>query len=76
MCEHIQISDKRNVIQTSNNIHGQTLEETSKAKSLGVSIESKLLGNSHIDAVTKKANQTTAFLRRNLSSCPKDVKAK
>ena len=29
-----------------------------------------------IDAVTKKANQTTAFLRRNLSSCPKDVKAK
>ena len=26
--------------------------------------------------MTKKANQNTAFLRRNLSSCPKDVKAK
>ena len=26
--------------------------------------------------MTQKANQTTAFLRRNLSSCPKDVKAK
>ena len=26
--------------------------------------------------MTKKANQAIAFLRRNLSSCPKDVKAK
>ena len=35
---------------------------------------SKLSWNSHIDAVTKRANQTTASLHRNLSSCPKDVK--
>ena len=58
------------------NIHGQTLNETSKAKYLGVHIDNTLSWNSHIDTVTKKANQTTAFLRRNLSSCPKDVKAK
>ena len=75
-CEHIQITNKRNVIPTSYSIHGQTLKETSKAKYLGVTIDSKLSWNSHIDAVTKRANQTTAFLRRNLSSCPKDVKAK
>ena len=31
--------------------------------------------NSHVNQVTKMANQTTAFLRRNLSSCSKDVKA-
>ena len=43
---------------------------------LGVTIDSKLSWNSHIDTVTKRANKTTAFLRRNLSSCPKDVKAK
>ena len=59
------------VIQTSYNIHGQTLNKTSKAKYLGVTLS----WNSHIDTVTKKANQTTAFLRRNLLSCPKDVKA-
>ena len=75
-CEHIQITSKRKIIQTSYNIHGQTLNETSKAKYLGVTIDNTLSWNSHIDTVTKKANQTTAFLRRNLSSCPKDVKAK
>ena len=75
-CEHTRITNKRKVIQTSYNIHGQTLNETSKAKYLGVTIDNTLSLNSHIDIVTKKANQTTAFLRRNLSSCPKDVKAK
>ena len=30
--------------------------------------------NAHIDTITKKANNTTAFLRRNLSTCPKEVK--
>ena len=68
--------NKQNVIQTSYNIHGQTLKETSEAKYIGVIIDSKLSWNSHTDAVKKRANQTTAVLRRNLSSCPKDVKAK
>ena len=31
--------------------------------------------NSHVDQVTKRANQTTAFLQRILSNCSKDVKA-
>ena len=66
-----------NVIQTSYNIHRQTLKEPSKAKYLGVTIDSKLPWNSQIDTVTKRANHTvTVFLGRNLSSCPKDVKAK
>ena len=74
-CEHIRITNKRNIIQTSYNIHGHTLKETTQAKYLGVTIDNKLSWNSHVDQVTKRANQTTAFLRRNLSSCSKDVKA-
>ena len=76
-CEHIRITNKRKVIQISDflNIHGQTSNETSKAKYIGVTIDNTLSWNSHIDIVTKRSNQTTAFLRRNLSSCPKDVKA-
>ena len=46
-----------------------------KTKYVGVTIDSKLSGNSHIDAVTNRANQTTAFINR-ISSCPKDRKAK
>ena len=66
-CEHIRITNKRNIIQTSYNIHGHTLKETTQAKYLGVTIDNKLSWNSHVDQVTKRANQTTAFLRRNLS---------
>ena len=56
-------------------IHGHTLKETTQAKYLGVTIDNKLSWNSHVNQMTKRANQTTAFLRRNLSSCSKDVKA-
>ena len=53
-------TSERSFIQTSYNIHGHTLNETSKAKYLEVTIDNS--------TVTKKANQT--------SSCPKDVKTK
>ena len=66
-CEHIQSTNKRKVIQTSYNIHGQTLNETSKARYFGDTIDNTLSWKSHIDTVTKKANQTTAALRRNLA---------
>ncbi|MCG7868954.1 MAG: reverse transcriptase family protein, partial [Candidatus Thiodiazotropha taylori] len=74
-CEHIRITNKRKIVQTSYNIHGHVLKETTKAKYLGVTIDSKLTWNSHVDVVTKRANQTISFLQRNLSSCPKDIKA-
>ena len=64
------------IIQTSYNIHRQTLTETAQAKYLGVTIDNKLSWNSHVDLVTKETNQITAFLRRNLSACLKDVKEK
>ena len=43
--EHIQITNKRKVIQTSYNIHWQTLSETSKAKYLGVTLDNTLSWN-------------------------------
>ena len=76
-CEHIRTTNKRNVMQASYNILVHTLKVpvTSKAKYLGVTVDSRLSWNSHNDAATKRTNQTTAFLRRNLSTCPKDVQA-
>ena len=75
-CEHIRITKKRKIIQTTYIIHGQQLKETAQAKYLGVTIDNKLSWNSHVDLVTKRANQTTAFLHRNLSTCSRDVKSK
>ena len=74
-CEVIHITNKRKPTCASYNLHGQTLLQTNKAKYLGVTIDNKLTWNSHIDAVTKKANNTLSFLRRNISACPKDIKA-
>ena len=41
---------------------------------LGFPFSNTLSCNSHIDTITKKANNTTAFLRRNMSTCPRKVK--
>ncbi|XP_060607677.1 uncharacterized protein LOC132759834 [Ruditapes philippinarum] len=74
-CEMIRITNKRKVITWSYAIHGQTLKQTNKAKYLGVTLDNTLSWNSHIEATAKKANTTTAFLRRNLSHCPQNIKA-
>ena len=73
-CEHIRITNKKKIVQSSYQIHGHVLKETTKAKCLGVTIDKTLSWNIHIDTVTKRANQTISFLQRNLSSCPKDIK--
>ena len=73
-CEHIRITNKKKIVQSSYQIQGQVLKEITKAKYLGVTIDKTLSWNSHIDTVTKRANQTISFLQRNLSSCPKDIK--
>ena len=56
-------------------IHCQTLKVTGRAQYQGIIIDCKLSWNAHVEAVSKKANNTLSFLRRNLSACPKDVKA-
>ena len=48
---------------------------TKLQKHYGVNINSKLSWNHHVDAITKKANSTLAFIRRNTSNCPRPVKA-
>ena len=74
-CEHIRITNKKRPIISTYCIHSKALSETRNAKYLGVTLDSNLTFNSHINSMTRKANNTTAFLQRNLSSCPRDIKA-
>jgi len=55
--------------------HGQKLATVLSGRYLGATLHEKLLWNEHVDNVTKKANNTLACLRRNITSCPVDVKA-
>ena len=74
-CEVIHITKRRNKIEVPYYIHGKALSTTKSAKYIGVTICDNLSWNTHINTIFRKASITTAFLRRNLSSCPKKIKA-
>ena len=73
-CNMMQLTNKHNKIQASYTLEGTVLENVYSIKYLGVTITSDLKWNSHIRNVCSKANRTLGFLRRNLFSCPQDVK--
>ena len=50
------------------------LENVESIKYLGVTITNDLRWNTHVSNVCTKANRTLGFLRRNLYSCPQEVK--
>ena len=73
-CELIRITNKRKTISATYHIHNIQLNQAKRAKYLGLTFSNTLSWNAHIGTTTKKVNTTTAFLRRNLSTCPKKVK--
>ena len=75
-CQVITISNKHSKIKAQYNIHNVELEHTDAAKYLGITIDSTLKWSEHINNTCRKANNTLAFLRRHLSSCPPTIKEK
>ena len=61
-------------IHASYTLEGTDLENVESIKYLGVTITSDLRWNTHVSNVYTKANRTLGFLRRNLYSCPQEVK--
>ena len=56
-------------------LHNIELESVSAAMYLGLTISEDLRWGKHIDFITKKANQTLGFLRRNIKVHNQDLKA-
>ena len=74
-CNMMQLTNKRSSkIQANYTLEGTVLENVENIKYLGVTITNDLKWNTHISNVCTKANRTLRFLRRNLYSCPPDVK--
>jgi len=73
-CEFLQVTRKLKPINHTYNINGHGIEQTSKHKYLGVTINKHLDWKNHVENVTSSAHGTLGVLRRNLSSCSMDVK--
>jgi hypothetical protein len=53
---------------------GHILEQVDSNPYLGLQISEDLKWSTHISNITKKANSTIGFLRRNLQHCPKECR--
>ena len=65
-CQVIHITRSKNPIPTQYTLHNCLLESVSSAKYLGIDISSDLSWDTHINRISKKANNTLGFLRRNI----------
>lgn len=63
-CNIISFTRKPKPILFPYKINNQLLERTDKVRDLGILLDSKLLFDQHVDAITKKANQLLGFLLR------------
>ena len=74
-CNMMQLTRKRiKKIHASYTLEVTNLENVESIKYLGVTITSDLRWNTHVSNVCTKAKRTLGFLRRNLYSCPNEVK--
>ena len=73
-CNVLSISKTKNPIKFNYSLHGQVLQHVTSAKYLGVTIQSDLKWNTHINNICKKANNTLGFLKRNLNINSASVK--
>jgi hypothetical protein len=69
-CKMFHITNKRKLIRQPYNI----FRRSRYSKILGLNFQNSLNWNHHIDLITKKANNATSFLQRNIHQCPRKTK--
>ena len=73
-CQLLRITRKRSPVEAEYSIHRHILEKGDTAKYLGVSLHKHCSWSPHINQTAKKANNTRAFLQRNLRMAPTTIK--
>jgi len=69
-CEFLRITNNKNSIDFIYSIQNTQITEVQQAKYLGVTLNSKLTWSDHIQIITKKANSSYGFIRRNFNNRP------
>jgi hypothetical protein len=75
-CEALTITRKTKPLKHTYEVDGHCIENSSKHKYLGVTINHHLDWKDHVLNITASARSTLGILRRNLSSCSEKVKSK
>ena len=73
-CNVLSITRNKTPVKHTYTLYGHQLEHADKAQYLGVTIQSDLKWDSHINNITTKANKTLGFLRRNINISSTKVK--
>ena len=74
-CQVIYVTQRKKPFQTDYRLHGCLLESVPSAKYLGVTISEDLRWTDHINNISKKANQTLGYIKRNIRVHNWDLKA-
>ena len=75
-CFVIRITHVNTTLKFDYHIGNSILQETANHTYLGVELTNDLRWNKNINKVRASANRSLGFLRRNISSCPINTKAK
>ena len=74
-CQVLHVTLLKTPIPSKYSLHNKEQESVSAAKYLEVTISDNLNWGSHLDNITKKANQTLGFLKRNIKVHNQDLKS-
>ena len=74
-CQVLHVTRSKTPIPSKYFLHNTELESATAAKYLGVTISDDLSWGTHINNISKKANQTLGFLKRNIKVHKQDLKS-
>ena len=74
-CHVLSVTNKKKPITPKYDLYGHTLEQVHNAEYLGMELDEKMKWTTHVNAISSKANRTSAFIYRNLKGCPTDIQA-
>jgi hypothetical protein len=74
-CNILTVTNKvKHSVKYRYKMEGEVVRSTSSTPYLGVTINSKLTWNDHIDGITSSSNRLIGFLWRNMHRCPSTLK--
>ena len=75
-CTVLTITQKKTPFKHDYKLHNHILEPVTSAKYLGVTLQSNLKWNTHIDNITSNGNKSLGYLKRNLQISNPEVKSR